>query len=83
MQCRVLQLSRNAFYAWTQGHIGVRKAQDTVLMPLIREIHEATGHTYGAEWIAKELRKRGRTVGKDRVEREFTRTESDEARYCG
>lgn len=52
-------------------------------MPLIREIHEATGHTYGAEWIAKELRKRGRTVGKDRVEREFTRTESDEARYCG
>ncbi len=69
LQCRVLHVSRNAFYTWTRGHISVRKAQDTELMPLIGEIHEATGHTYGAEWIAKELRKNGRTVGKDRVRR--------------
>jgi len=57
VQCRVLQASRHGYYAWRAGAVGKRKVEDAVLMPFIREVHTTTGHTYGAEWIAKDVRK--------------------------
>jgi len=69
LQCRVLEVSRNAFYAWRRGHVGKRKQEDAEIMPLIKAVHEETGHTYGAEWIANEIRKKGRSIGKERVRR--------------
>jgi len=49
--------------------VGKRKQEDVELSTLVRDVHEATGHTYGAEWIAIEIRKQGRSVGKERVRR--------------
>jgi|GEM_PF-1008503 len=69
LQCRVLEVSRNGYYAWLHGIAGKRKKEDLEWMPLILKIHEETGHTYGAEWIAKEVNKRGRRVGKERMRR--------------
>lgn len=67
IQCKVLQASRAGFYAWCRGNVGVRKTEDEVLKTLILEVHESTGHTYGADSIAKELRKGGKSIGKARV----------------
>mgnify|MGYP000097146773 FL=1 len=69
VMCRVLQASPDGYYQWRNGKASKRKQADLELLPEIRQVHEMSGHTYGAEWIAKEIRSKGTPVGKARVKR--------------
>lgn len=69
VQCRVLGISRKGYYAWRRGCHSLRKKQDAELIPQILAVHRKARFTYGAEWIAKELRDSGQRVGKQRTGR--------------
>jgi transposase InsO family protein len=69
VMCRVLQASRDGYYQWRKGVEGKRKQEDRELLAQINEIYQATERSYGAEWIAHDIRKGGRRVGKTRVRR--------------
>ena len=53
--CRTLQVSRSGYYAWRQGHLSERTAEDRCLMPRIRAIFREHKRRYGARRIAREL----------------------------
>jgi transposase InsO family protein len=53
--CRTLQVSRSGYYAWQQGRLSARAAEDRHLMPRIRAIFHEHKRRYGARRIAREL----------------------------
>ena len=65
--CRLLGVSRSGYYAWLEGSPSQRSIDDDRLLGLIRESHEASGHTYGAPRILCDLREVGECVGKNQV----------------
>ena len=68
MMCRVLRVSRSAFYAW-QAAPKRRARRDLPLTVRIRAIHAARRGTYGAPRIAAALRREGLNVNRKRVSR--------------
>lgn len=57
--CDVLDVSRSAYYAWTQGRRNRYQQQDEQLQPRVQEIFHQHKRRYGARRIARELNERG------------------------
>ena len=74
--CDVAKVSCQAFFDWRARHAAgptPREAADAALAAEIREIHTASGGTYGSPRVTAELRARGHRVNPKRVAR-FMRT---------
>ncbi|MEV4643160.1 IS3 family transposase [Actinoplanes sp. NPDC049548] len=68
---RVLQIGESTYYAWKQQAAQPcdRDLVDLALISNIHEIWEASGRTYGADRVHRQLRRDGIRVGRKRVER--------------
>ena len=69
VQCDVLGVSRSGYYAWKGRPTAPRVAEDAALLVEIKAAHEAGRGNYGSPRVHRELRAKGRRVGKKRVER--------------
>jgi putative transposase len=67
--CRVLEVSRSAYYAWRAGETHTQKRSDRQLLVHIRAIHRRHKGRYGAPRITAELREQGFMVNRKRVAR--------------
>jgi putative transposase len=69
VQCETLGVSRSGYYAWKGRPEAPRAAEDAELVDAIKAAHEASRATYGSPRVHRELRAKGRRVGRKRVER--------------
>lgn len=69
VQCDVLDVSRSGYYAWRGRPEASRVAEDEKLVVEIKAAHKAGRGNYGSPRVHRELRAKGRRVGKKRVER--------------
>jgi len=68
--CMVLDVSESGYRAWKRGGKPDRKRlTDAQMLALIRAIHKELKSAYGSPRMVKELRGRGFSASKDRVER--------------
>ncbi|MEU3051486.1 IS3 family transposase [Streptomyces sp. NPDC006984] len=69
--CRVLKVSRSAYYAWMASRSArrLRQRAEAELVAEIRVLHAASRGAYGAPRIHAALRRAGRVVNEKRVER--------------
>jgi putative transposase len=69
--CQELEVSASGYYDWqTRGVCpGLRAVEDQALVQQIEQIHAHSRQTYGAPRIEKELRKKGRCHGRNRIAR--------------
>jgi putative transposase len=69
--CLHLEVSASGYYDWQRRRIcpGARAAEDQVLAQEIDQIHTRSRNTYGAPRVEKELRKKGRCHGRNRIAR--------------
>jgi transposase InsO family protein len=67
--CRLLKVSRSAYYSWSAHTPSLRDVSDADLGNRIEEIHEASRRTYGAPRVHAELRDQGIACGCKRVAR--------------
>jgi transposase InsO family protein len=67
--CRVLSVSRSAYYAWRHAEPTARRRQDNDLIPQVRDIFGEHKRRYGARRIAKELQARSASCSRRRVGR--------------
>jgi putative transposase len=67
--CDVLSVSRSGFYAWKTRPTSPRALEDAELVVDIKAAHKAGRGNYGSPRVFRALRKRGKRVGKKRVER--------------
>jgi len=59
MACRLLKVSRAAYYSWSKHIPSERQLSDAALAGRITEIHARSRGTYGAPRIARALRHDG------------------------
>ncbi len=69
VQCDVLGVSRSGYYAWRGRPEAPRAADDAALVVEIKAAHKAGRGNYGSPRVHRELRAKGRRVGRKRVER--------------
>jgi transposase InsO family protein len=69
MTCRLLEVSRAAYYEWSSTGPSARELSDGELTERIKQIHNKSQGRYGAPRITDELRDDGVCVGKKRVAR--------------
>lgn len=69
--CRVLKVSRSAYYAWTTSRPArrLRQRAEAELVAEIRVLHAASRGAYGAPRIHAALRRAGRVINEKKVER--------------
>ncbi|MFF1651740.1 IS3 family transposase [Streptomyces sp. NPDC058240] len=67
--CRELDLSVSAFNARRRRPKSARRQRDEQLIEHIRRIHDASGETYGARRIHRQLRREGITTARCTIER--------------
>lgn len=68
--CEVLDVSASGYRAWKQGGKTDRKwLTDAQMLALIQAVHAELKGSYGSPRMVLELRSRGFSAGKDRVER--------------
>lgn len=67
--CRVLNVSRSAYYDWRKRVSSARKQENAQLIEDIRTIHAESDSTYGMPRIRAELKEQGWTVSRRRVAR--------------
>jgi hypothetical protein len=67
--CRMLEVSRAAYYEWSTKAPSARELSDGELAERIKQIHTKSQGRYGAPRITDELRDGGVCVGKKRVAR--------------
>lgn len=67
--CRVLKVTRGAYYSWIKRIPSKRKKEDDILSLEIKRIHRESGNTYGIRRIKAQLNKDGFSCGKNRVSR--------------
>ena len=67
MMCRLLGISRAAYYAWVDRPASARAVRAQVLGERIVELHADSDGTYGSPRITTELRARGETVNEKTV----------------
>jgi len=68
--CAMLEVSISGFRAWKRGGIpGRKRLTDTQMLTVIRAIHAELKGAYGSPRMVRELRQRGFTAGKERIER--------------
>ena len=64
MACRLLEVSRAAYYEWSTKVPSAREISDHELTEQIKQIHHKSQGRYGAPRITDELRDDGVCVGK-------------------
>lgn len=69
VQCDTLGVSRSGYYAWKGRPVAPRAEQDQELVDEIKAAYEAGRGTYGSPRVHRELRAKGRRIGRKRVER--------------
>lgn len=69
LMCRVLEVSRSGFYAWSSRPKSSRATANDRLRLEIRAVHAETHRRYGAIKIRKELNGSGISCGRNRVAR--------------
>jgi putative transposase len=69
VQCTVFGVSRSGYYAWKRRPAAPRATEDARLVVEIKAAHKAGRGHYGSPRVHRELRAKGRRVGKKRVER--------------
>jgi len=69
VQCEVFGVSRSGYYAWTRRPASPRTLEDAALVVEIKAAHKAGRGAYGSPRVHRELRAKGRCIGKKRVER--------------
>ena len=69
VQCDALGVSSSGYYAWKGRPEAPRAKQDVELIDEIKAAYEAGRGTYGSPRVHRELRAKGRRVGRKRVER--------------
>ena len=79
VQCDVLGVSRSGYYAWKGRPEAPRAAEDAALLVEIKAAHAAVGATARAR-VHRELRAKGRRVGRKRVVRLMRKRASSCAR---
>jgi transposase InsO family protein len=67
--CRVVEVSRSGFYAWSTRPPSARAVADGELLEQIRRIHHDSRRTYGAPRVHGQLQRRKVRVGCKRVAR--------------
>jgi len=67
--CRVLQVSRSAYYAWARRGATARAQADQALTEQIASVHARSRRTYGAPRIHAALRAQGTRCARKRVAR--------------
>ena len=67
--CRVLEVSRSGYYAFEKHVPSARAELDGELIPEIKEAHRRSRKTYGSPRIHRDLRAKGRRVGRKRITR--------------
>src|SRR5262249_27479219 len=67
--CRVLEVSRSGFYAWSWRPASQRSVDDSRLVAEVAAIFDEHKRRYGSVRITRELREQGRRVGRHRVRR--------------
>ncbi len=65
--CRVLYVSKSAFYAWLHRPVSNLLQEDEILKPIILNIFNDSLQKYGARRIRKELLKKGHKVSRARA----------------
>jgi len=69
LMCRILAVSDSGFYAWRRRPPCQRALADEVLTARVRVAHDASGGSYGAPRVLRDLKAEGRRVGQKRVAR--------------
>jgi putative transposase len=69
LMCRVLQVSRSGYYAWSKRPAAERRRQDQRLMLEVAAIHAESRGRYGSPRVHAELRQRGQRIARKRVAR--------------
>jgi transposase InsO family protein len=77
--CRVLNISRSAYYGWKRRPMSIRKKRNKELMDHIRKAYALGRKTYGSPRVTRELKSQGIVCGKNRVAR-LMRTEGIQAK---
>lgn len=67
--CRLLDVTRQGYYAYANRPPSARVRADAELCEAVREVFAEAGETYGSPRVHRELKKRGTHVGKRRIER--------------
>ena len=69
VMCRVLEVSRSGYHAWTKRPPSKRAIENAELAAEIAEVHAESGKRYGSPRVHRELQARGRRIGKNRIAR--------------
>jgi putative transposase len=77
--CDVLGVSRSGYYAWSKRPTPARTKADAVLKAQISAVHAKSRSTYGSPRVHAELRSKGVSVSRKRIER-LMREEGIQAR---
>jgi putative transposase len=67
--CDVLGVSRSGYYAWSKRPTPVRTKSDAALKAQIAAVHAKSRSTYGSPRVHAELRSKGVSVSRKRIER--------------
>jgi transposase InsO family protein len=67
--CRILQVTRQGYYAFERRPTSARAVSEARLRERVREVHECSKGRYGSPRVHQALRRNGERVGKRRVER--------------
>ncbi len=68
--CESLSVSVSGFRAWKRGgNVDRKRLSDAQMLTLIQSVHAEFKGAYGSPRMAEELRRRGFSAGKERVER--------------
>jgi len=67
--CKILSVSRSAYYAWHQGEASMRQQEDERLKPMIRTIFKEHKRRYGSRRISIELGESRNSCGRLRTKR--------------
>ena len=69
VMCRLLNVTRQGYYAYANRPPSSRVLREVELCDAIRDVFAASGETYGSPRVLRDVRKAGFRVGKRRVER--------------
>jgi transposase InsO family protein len=67
--CRLLGVTRQGYYAYANRPPSARMRADAQLCEAVREAFDVSGQTYGSPRVYRELKAKGLTVSKRRIER--------------
>jgi putative transposase len=67
--CRLLNVSRSAYYHWQNVGMSKREQSNQALVPLIQQFHRQSRGTYGSPRICKALHQHGIVCSRNRIAR--------------